>query len=257
MTHSVSSTNDRNSKNKTTDSPELAQWSIALQGSYTGLSLSLFNNGTLVDTVHHHDSKASSHLIPLLDDLLTRHQCSLPDLAYLAVDKGPGAFTSLRVVIATVNGIHYATQKPLIGIDGLEGLYHEVCEQLKSQPSGPESVAVLLNAYNNDCYTLIGKTNDAQNIIFKGCEQIEQVLYRIQENIPERSIAFVGNGALLHEQLIKQTCGERAIFDQTLPLIVSSEYLGYEAEKRFKRGLTDGIITPNYMKTQLFTTTKK
>ena len=55
-----------------------------------------------------HAVRASAQLLPLIDQLLVQHECELSDLDFIALDQGPGAFTSLRVVLTTINGIAFA-----------------------------------------------------------------------------------------------------------------------------------------------------
>lgn len=48
--------------------------------------------------------------------------CQLAEINAVAVSKGPGSYTSLRVGTATAKGICYALDKPLIAIDTLESI---------------------------------------------------------------------------------------------------------------------------------------
>ncbi len=47
---------------------------------------------------------------------------TLNDLAAVALSKGPGSYTALRIGVSTAKGICYALDKPLIAIDTLESL---------------------------------------------------------------------------------------------------------------------------------------
>ena len=72
-------------------------------------------------------------------------------LAFLAVNQGPGAFTSLRVIIASINGLALGdAQKRLIGVDGLDALAQEAHQKyIKDQNA---LLVPLLNAYNSEVY---------------------------------------------------------------------------------------------------------
>lgn len=48
--------------------------------------------------------------------------CRLPEINAVAISKGPGSYTSLRVGTATAKGICYALDKPLIAVDTLESI---------------------------------------------------------------------------------------------------------------------------------------
>src|SRR5271155_2438021 len=108
---------------------------LSIQGSYQQLEIALFSNARCRDVIRKNDSKASSHIIPYVDELLKNYNLSVHDIAFIAIDKGPGAFTSLRVSVATANGIGFALNLPLIGISGLEALHEEVIAQINYKPS--------------------------------------------------------------------------------------------------------------------------
>ncbi|KKQ33352.1 MAG: Glycoprotease family protein [candidate division TM6 bacterium GW2011_GWF2_37_49] len=135
---------------------------LSIHGSYNGLDISLFSDQNLLENVSKIDLRASSGLIQAIDSLLTKHKLNFKDLNFIAVDKGPGAFTSLRVTLATVNGIAFDKKIPLIGISGLEALVEQAVAENLDLIIGEISIAVaLLNAYNNDVYFLISKINDS------------------------------------------------------------------------------------------------
>ncbi len=65
---------------------------------------------------------SSRPLLRLIDVLCDQAQCALTDVTALAVNVGPGAFTGLRVGLATAQGLSLAYGKPLIGCTAFEAL---------------------------------------------------------------------------------------------------------------------------------------
>jgi tRNA threonylcarbamoyladenosine biosynthesis protein TsaB len=61
-------------------------------------------------------------LLPAIDDLLGRLAIGRDRLAAIIVGTGPGAFTGLRVGIATAKGIAQALDRPIVGIPTGEAL---------------------------------------------------------------------------------------------------------------------------------------
>ena len=57
-----------------------------------------------------------------LMDLLERHGVALPRIDLFAVATGPGSFTGLRIGIATMQGLAFARQRPLIGVSAFDAL---------------------------------------------------------------------------------------------------------------------------------------
>lgn len=61
-------------------------------------------------------------LLPAIESLLDRRAIGRPSLAAIVVGTGPGAFTGLRVGIATAKGLAHALGAPLIGISTADAL---------------------------------------------------------------------------------------------------------------------------------------
>src|SRR5690606_42125799 len=63
----------------------------------------------------------ASRLTLLVEELLRKTGLTFTDLSAVAVSKGPGSYTGLRIGVCTAKGVCYATELPLIGIDTLAG----------------------------------------------------------------------------------------------------------------------------------------
>lgn len=61
-------------------------------------------------------------LLPMIDDLMKDSGLDFKDLTALGVTIGPGAFTGLRIALATARGLATACDLPLIGVSTLETL---------------------------------------------------------------------------------------------------------------------------------------
>ncbi|MBD3272783.1 tRNA (adenosine(37)-N6)-threonylcarbamoyltransferase complex dimerization subunit type 1 TsaB [Candidatus Dependentiae bacterium] len=165
---------------------------LSLQGSYSTLEISLYNESECQKSFKEDNLRASSLLIPKIKDLLDDNNLSLNDLDFIAVNQGPGAFTSLRVVITVANALAFAKKIPLIGIDGLEALYDQASEKIDSK-----NIVVILNAYNNDVYFAFKK----KGILEKGYKKIDKLILELKE-VFEDSIIFVGNAYEQHKDIL-------------------------------------------------------
>ena len=68
------------------------------------------------------DKILSESIIPAIDQSLKKAKVPLAKIDGFAVGLGPGSFTSLRVGLATVKALHFATGKPVVGIPSLDVL---------------------------------------------------------------------------------------------------------------------------------------
>jgi|GEM_PF-453319 len=241
----------------------MQEFFVALQGSYGNLELVLIDvSFKSIDFISCNDQKASSHLISHLSHLLSRNNLKLNDILFIAVDCGPGAFTSLRVIISTVNGLSFASKIPLIGVSGLQALCEQSLFALNAQKKlNVSHVACLLNAYNNDVYTLVRKVyfseqEDAYRFIDEGvevCQKIDIVLENLMNMKESQNIFFNGNAVVLHEKLILDVLKERALINSPVDMSCSASHVGsiaFECWKNKKNIVTK--IIPNYLKTQNF-----
>lgn len=64
----------------------------------------------------------SRGLLAMVDGLLARHGIPPRSLSAVAVARGPGSFTGIRIALATAQGISLASGVPLAGVDTLEAI---------------------------------------------------------------------------------------------------------------------------------------
>lgn len=222
---------------------------IAIQNTYDVFEIALFINNELtgpskpwqgrVDKKREDKHYTSKLFIPLLDELLTKNNAKISDFDFCAVNCGPGPFSTLRSIIASVNGLHFASQIPLIGIDGLEATFLEFYD------NSYENTVVLLNAFNNEVYYLLAHRDQ---IIAKGYQKIDRFLQEIKLQIPG-SIHFLGNGVTLHHALIKETFGNNAVMQEPNPSMCSVEIIGkIGLEKWLLKQTSPDYVMPLHLK---------
>jgi tRNA threonylcarbamoyladenosine biosynthesis protein TsaB len=66
-----------------------------------------------------------ARLMPIVVDALAQAGKEFSDLNRIAVTRGPGSFTGIRVGLAAARGIALAARKPIIGIDRF-AIYHDL-----------------------------------------------------------------------------------------------------------------------------------
>lgn len=69
--------------------------------------------------------KTRSHasvLTVFIDEILKENKITVADLDAVAVSKGPGSYTGLRIGVATAKGLCYGAGKPLISVNTLQSM---------------------------------------------------------------------------------------------------------------------------------------
>lgn len=75
------------------------------------------------------DKALSQSIIPVIEGVLKKSGLSLKKIEGFVVGLGPGSFTSLRVGLATLKGLSFVAQKPVVGIASLDAIAWGVREK--------------------------------------------------------------------------------------------------------------------------------
>lgn len=183
---------------------------LIITSDYTSVSCGLYQSQTCLDSFVEDKMHASKNLMIKLNHLIALNNICWQDISFIGVNCGPGPFTTLRVIITTANGLLLALNIPLIGIDGLTTFLNEYSDS-------QTTIIVLLNAFNNDVYFGIKKINGA---IKTGWEFYATFLDILSQEEKNRPITFIGNGVILHKELIYNLFSE-AFIPEPLPETVS------------------------------------
>ncbi len=142
----------------------------------------------------------SAMLIPSLEFLLRSLGLGVPQIDLFGVAVGPGLFTGIRVGLATLKGLNFASGKPVVGVNTLEALAFKFSDTR-------HTVVPLIDARKGEAY--IG----AYRFLPPGAggERIELLapcLLRVEDAVPLLAPfpdkVFVGSGAENHGDLLRQ-----------------------------------------------------
>jgi len=76
------------------------------------------------------DQNLSAQFLTWIDEFLSVNTISKEDLKGLVVVRGPGSFTTLRVVVSTLNALAYALNIPIVGVEKGKGFSQKIVEKL-------------------------------------------------------------------------------------------------------------------------------
>jgi len=134
-----------------------------------------------------------------IDDVLKQADLGYADLSAVAVSKGPGSYTGLRIGISTAKGLCYGLDKPLIAIDTLKMMADGF---LKANSDYNDLVCPMIDARRLEVYTALYSPLG---------DELEPVAAKIiDENAyaPElraSKITFIGDGALKCQPIISNS----------------------------------------------------
>lgn len=101
---------------------------LNIETATTNCSVSISRNGECIGLKEDYDKKYShaERLHVYIDDVLNEANLSIKDLDAIAVSKGPGSYTGLRIGVSAAKGLCFALDIPLISVSTLEALARQV-----------------------------------------------------------------------------------------------------------------------------------
>ena len=168
----------------------------------------------------------AERLLPLIKTLLGGVNTKIEDVDGFALTIGPGSFTGLRIGLATIKGLAWSLNKPVVGVSTLEALAMNI-------PYSDKPVCPMLDARKKEVYAGIYKCNDnGPTCIMDDATISPQLLI---ESIKEPTI-FIGNGVNVYRDVIKNTLKDLAIFAPSHLWSIRALNIGLLAWKMFKKG---------------------
>ncbi len=209
-------------------------------------SVSVSKNGSLL-SLRELNNGAYSHaevLHSFIKEVLGEASLAPSDLDAIAVSKGPGSYTGLRIGVSAAKGLCFSLKIPLISIDTLASLAHNVVPQ-----SGV--IVPLLDARRMEVYSSVFDADYSQ-VRAINAEIIDQDSFL--EYLERGSVYFVGDGAEKCKAVIQHS---NAFFvDGIFPSAKEMCDLAYEKYK--KNDIEDvAYFEPFYLKDFLVVPQKK
>lgn len=127
---------------------------LNLETSTTVCSVSLSKDGRLLAVKEQNgDYSHAENLTLFIEDVLQQADVKLSDVDAIAVSKGPGSYTGLRIGVSTAKGLCYSLNKPLIAVSTLQHISLSVSKESKYQISNLKSLfCPMLDARRMEVY---------------------------------------------------------------------------------------------------------
>jgi tRNA threonylcarbamoyladenosine biosynthesis protein TsaB len=149
--------------------------------------------------------------------LLARAGVTLHDVNLFAVARGPGSFTGLRVGIATMQGLAFATGKPLIGVSALDALAAIGAAGARARTTGADRpIATWIDAWRGEVYAALYQ--DGREVQAPTVEPPAAVLDRVHAARP----IFIGDAVPMYAEAIRGVIGADACADPPCPLLAGA-----------------------------------
>ena len=219
---------------------------LNIETSTTNCSVSLFKSGVVVGVKEDNSSEYShaERLHVYIDEVLKTAKLTIDQLEAIAISKGPGSYTGLRIGVSAAKGLCYALSIPLISVPTLEALAHQV-----EAPKGP--IIAMLDARRMEVYSAV---YDTQHDEIRSTETEVLSSESYQELLELSPVYFIGNGVTKTRDIITH---KNALFiENKLP---SAKHMGALSFEKFRnRNFEDvAYFEPFYLKDFIAIPSKK
>jgi tRNA threonylcarbamoyladenosine biosynthesis protein TsaB len=208
----------------------------------------------------------SQRLMPSIDWLFERTGLAPGDLDAVAVARGPGSFTGLRIGMSVAKAVAYAAGATILGISTLHALALRVAG---AAPAGMP-VCALLDARQGQVYALLARAllpvdiATEQPSLHLASPTLEVLHDEFAGSVEEvcgwidAPTLFAGDGAVHLSELLRDRLGSRFLLAPPVRLMLSAEEVGILAMQRLALGDTDNLaaLEPEYLR-QSYTEAKK
>jgi tRNA threonylcarbamoyladenosine biosynthesis protein TsaB len=197
----------------------------------------------------------ASMTAPYVSEMLKELGLKVRDCSAVAVGKGPGSYTGLRVGVSTAKGLCFGAGIPLISVGTLDTLVWQAVDE-GLLPEGCKYIIPMVDARRMEVYTGIF-TPDGRQVSPTVAQVVTEESFR--EQLTEGPVLFIGDGAEKCREVIgalRQAQGPEVTFVQCCP---KASGMRIPAVKALKEKTFEDVayFEPFYLKEFMTTVSKK
>ena len=210
---------------------------LSIETATTNCSVSLSKDGETFALKEDYNEGYShaERLHVFIEEILDENNIKKTDIDAIAVSKGPGSYTGLRIGVSAAKGLCYALNLPLISVSTLESLAHQVA-------ISDGFIVSMLDARRMEVYAQVFDSNH-QSVRKIEAEILSETSY--ENFLQKEPVHFIGNGVEKTKTLISS---DKAKFiEGRLP---SANEMGALAYNKYKIGDIEDVayFEPYYLK---------
>ncbi len=203
---------------------------LAIESSGLTAGAAVVEEGHVLGEYTLNDKKTHSQtLLPMIDELKKMLELDLGTLDAIAVSKGPGSFTGLRIGSATAKGLAMALNKPVAAVPTTEamayqiyGTAHLICPIMDARRA---QVYTGLYEYTGDVFSVV----EGQQAL-----SVEELCKKL--NGIGRSVLFLGDGVPVYREQLQTALQVPYCFAPAFAASQRAAALGMRALQYYKEG---------------------
>ena len=182
-----------------------------------------------------------------IDEVLREAGINYQQLDAVAVSKGPGSYTGLRIGVSTAKGVCYAAGLPLMAVDTLHAMAYGMRDRLGDQLQSTDLLVPMIDARRMEVYCSVfdaslKQVKGTEAVVFDNTSQLST----LNSQFPVSRLWLFGDGAPKLKDLFKDT-PQIQIVDDFAP---SAAYMATLSDQALKAGdfVDVAYFEPYYLK---------
>lgn len=182
-----------------------------------------------------------------IDEVLKEAGINYQQLNAVAVSKGPGSYTGLRIGVSTAKGVCYAAGLPLMAIDTLHAMAYGMREKLGTELQSGDLLIPMIDARRMEVYCAVfdadlNRVQDTQAVVFDDPSRLSSLI----SPLSTKKLWLFGDGAPKLKELFKEV-PQIQIIDGFAP---SAAYMAMLSDQALKAGdfVDVAYFEPFYLK---------
>ena len=210
---------------------------LAIESSAKAASAAITENGRLI--AQYMQKSALTHsrtLLSMAEHMLTDLDMTIEDIDVIAVARGPGSFTGIRIGVAAAKGLAWGADKPVCGISTLEAMAHHLYDR-------DGIICPVMDARRNQVYNALFEGGTLKRLSPDRAISLAELIEEAKK--VKKPYFLVGDGA----ELCYNTMSEAGI-DVRLapePLLFQSAW-GVAAAAEGKPAVSPDELSPEYLR---------
>jgi len=202
----------------------------------------------------------SQRLLPSIEWLVSRTGIEASDIGAIAVSRGPGSFTGIRIGMSVAKALAYANDAAVVGISTLEALALRAASG--TMHFGGANICTLLDARQGEVYAGLFRVcaADPAASVAPGTPAPMPALERVREDYAGKMDAladwittptfFAGEGALKFRDKLVEMLGANFMLVPSIRNLPGAEEIAWLGAQRLARGERDDLVLlePDYLR---------
>jgi tRNA threonylcarbamoyladenosine biosynthesis protein TsaB len=245
---------------------------LSIETSTKACSAAIHQDGNLLSVSELYNEKSSSGMLTtLIKHVVKTASLTLQEVDAIAVAKGPGSYTGLRIGVSTAKGLCFTLEKPLIAINTLEAMAYQlfavrhsavrhsaVRHSAVNYKLGDSPLSILLcpmlDARRMEVYCAVFNADTIEIIEPTQAKIIDETSFA--DLLENQQMIFFGDGAEKCQTILGRN-PNAVLLNQTI--FPSAKSIGALANRAFEQQQFENVadFEPFYLKEFVGTTPKK